>query len=388
METNKFFKLANQRIDFLDEKSPEELDINYESPTNDSDYALIIKTASGDVLKKFPVNNSTNLVFSHVSYEKNKHKLNEEMRKIAESNLAKRLDLYGFEHDYKIEETYGNQYTLTKEEEIIKEAEEEPTEFAYGDKLPIDNINNLQKSASEFLRQARTLPVRDRKNIAFALVKKASEMGVELPTAILEYSSFTPKTLQGMKIAMATRTRSYPEKVRKLADALLQTVKTAEDCIKVAEMVETIDKELGIKTERHEDPSKGFFSIEKRADQIFNEKLNKALENNLLDDYFTPDVIEDLKDFGQNAYNNLDRHSRDLIDKILNKIKTEKKVNQVNQVFDEKLNNANDTLENDSPNAYLSPKTIKDFRRMGKKLYKALPPGGRNTIDKLVYGKK
>lgn len=315
------YKLANQTLDFLDEKNPQELDINYESPVNDSDYALIIKTASGDVLKKYPVNNSTNIVFSHVSYEKNKHKLNDGMRKVAESNLAKRLDLYGFGHDYKIEETYGNQYALTREEEILKEAEEEPKEFAYEDKLPIDNIKNLQKSASEFLRQARSLPVRDRKNVAFALVKKASEMGVELPTAILEYSSYTPKTLQGMKIAMATRTRSYPDKVRKLTDTLLETAKTAEDYVKVAEMVETIDKELGIKTERHEDPSKGFFSIEKRADQIFNEKLQGALENNLLDGYFAPDVIEDLKDFGQNAYNNLDHNSRGLIDKVLSNVK-------------------------------------------------------------------
>lgn len=315
------YKLANQTLDFLDEKNPQELDINYEGPVNDADYALIIKTASGDVLKKYPVNNSTNLVFSHVSYEKNKHKLNDGMRKIAESNLAKRLDLYGFNHEYNIEETYGNQYALTREEETLKEAEEEPKEFAYEDKLPIDNVKNLQKSASEFLRQARALPVRDRKNIAFALVKKASEMGVELPTAILEYSSYTPKTLQGMKVAMATRTRSYPDKVRKLTDTLLQTVKTAEDCVKVAEMVETIDKELGIKTERHEDPSKGFFSIEKRADQIFNERLNTALDNNLLEDYFAPEVLEDLKDFGQNAYNNLDHNSRSLIDKVINNIK-------------------------------------------------------------------
>lgn len=311
------YKIANQTLDFLDEKSPQELGVDYESPVSDKDYALIIKTASGDILKKYPLNNSTNIVFSHVSYEHNKHKLNDNMQKIAESNLAKRLDLYGFEHNYKSEEL-GNVYALTREEEVIKEAEKEPDEFAFEDKLPINNLKNLQKSASEFIKQARSLPVADRKSIAFKLVKKASELGVDLPTSILEYSSYTPKTLKGLKIAMATRTMSYPPKIKKLADTLLVNIKTAEDCVKVAELVEKIDKELNIKTERHEDPSKGFFSIEKRADQIFNEKLSTALENNALDGYFDKNTIEDLKDFGQNAYNNLDHNSRNLIDKVIN----------------------------------------------------------------------
>lgn len=315
------YKIANQTLDFLDEKTPQELDINYEPPTQDSDYALIIKTAGGDYLKKYPLNNSTNIIFSKVSYEKNKHKLNDEMQKIAESNLAKRLDLYGFDHDYEIKETYGNQYALTREEENIKEAQEIPTEFAYGDKLPINTVENLQKSASEFLKQARSLPIRERKNIAFNLVKKASDMGVELPTAILEYSSFTPKSLQGLKIAVATRTRSYPNKVKQLADVLLTSVKTAEDCIKAAEMIETIDKELGIKTERHMDPGKDFFTIEKTADEIFNGKLEKALDDNLLDGYLPDEILDDLKNFQGNTYNQLDKNSREVIDKVLNTIK-------------------------------------------------------------------
>lgn len=315
-------KIANQTLDFLDEKSPQELGVDYHAPTRDSDYALIIKTASGETLKKYPVNNHTNVVFSHISYEHNKHKLPGEIQKIAESNLAKRLDLYGFKHEYKSEETFGNTYALTRDQEVIKEAAAPaPTEFAYGDKLPIDNLQNLQKSASEFLRQVRDLPLKDRKLVAFNLVKKASVMGVELPTAIQEYSSLTPKTLKGMKVAMATRAVSYPPQVQTLVTTMMSAVKTAEDTIKLAEAIEDIDKELKMQTKKYEDPAKGFFSIEKQADQIFNEKLNNALENNLLNDYFDDSVIEDLKNFGKNAYNNLDTNNRNLIDKVVNNVK-------------------------------------------------------------------
>lgn len=315
------FKLANQVLDFLDEKTPQELGLDYVAPEKDYDYGLVIKTASGDILKKYPLNNVENVAFSAASYEHNKYKLTSGMQKIAEASLAKRMDLYNLPHTYKAaEDVKGNYYISNREEEQIKVAEKPPTEFAFGDKLPMDTIPLLQKSASEFIKGAKSLPVKARKEVAFNLVKKAEAFGVELPTGILQYSSMTPKGLKQMKTAMATRMTSYPSKVKQLVDGLIENTKTASDAIKLSEMVEKIDETLGLKSYNHADTAGAFFSIDEHVkEKEFGTKLASALDENKLDVYFDKEVVSELKDSGYAYFKSLDKNSQNVIEAILNK---------------------------------------------------------------------
>lgn len=316
-------KFANQKLDFLDEKSPSKIGLEYEAPKHDYDYGLILKTASGEYLKKYPLNNYDNCVYSFVSYEHNKHKLTPEMQKIAESNMSKRLNFYKIENSLSFDKSVTTNTYLIKEsdEKQFEKKAEVPKEYAYKDKLPIDTVENLQKSANEFLKQAKKLSIKDRKEVAFNLVKKASELKVELPTSVLEYSSTTPKKFQQIKVAMTTRMMSYPIKVKNLVNNLLENIKTSNDAIKVAEMVDKIDSKVGIKKSMHKDVARDFFSIEKTAEQKKQEKLANALDAGMLDEYFDKDIIDALKKEGSEAYEKLNPRSKTIIDYVLKAIR-------------------------------------------------------------------
>jgi|SRR5690606_14045408 len=313
----------NQVIDFLDEKNPKDLSIDYSAPKKDTDYGLIIKTASGDIAKKFPLNNATNCAFSYASYLHNRDNLNESMQKIAEAKLASRLDLYAIEHNLSCDpEIKTNIYVLSPEDRKAEKVADSdiPQEFAcHIDEVgyyPIDNVDFLLKSSQEFIKNASNLSVKDRKETAFNMIKKASDLGIQLPVVIQQYSSFTPNKLKSIKMAMATKMLNYPTNFKNFFNDLVDRTKTAEDFMKVASMVEKADDVLKIKKNRHLDPSIFFFTTEKTAEEKSVDKISEYLDKELLNDYFDKDTVELIESDKRNNYANLSPKLKETILKL------------------------------------------------------------------------
>jgi deoxyribodipyrimidine photolyase len=189
----------------------------------------------------------------------------------------------------------SNIYTVKAADESLPKQADFPQLFAFEEKLPIDTVSNLHKSSREFLKQARALPVKTRKEIALTLVKRAEELKVNIPTGVFEYSSFTPSSFKQMKTAMYSRYQNYPEQVKKVVDSMVEKIKTSDDAIKVASAIEKIDEKLEIKKSKHLDLAVGFFSTEKTAEEKFSNKLQRALEGGLFDEYLNPNTIDLLK---------------------------------------------------------------------------------------------
>lgn len=311
----------NQVLDFLDEKVASNLDLGfvYEEPESDRGYALILKTASG-TLKKFPINTIENASFSCVSFEKNASKLTPEMRKIAENYIAKSLTLFNVDHQLKEhEDVNSNVYKVANADLRVSKVANDPRLFAYDNKLPIDTAENLNKSANEFIKQASYLSVKEKKEIAFELVKRASELNISLPQAIYKFAAYTPVSYKQMKTAMASRMKAYPAKVRTYVSTILENVKSADDVVKVASAIEELDKKYHIITPNHPDLSKEFFTTEKTAEEKRNDKIRRTIEAGILGDYIDKEAI-DLLTENPNNYNQLKDIDKMVIDKILKNI--------------------------------------------------------------------
>jgi hypothetical protein len=319
------FKYACQVIDFIDEKVANnlELDMIYEEPKEDSDYALIMKEPDSDViLKKFPINNLNNCAFSYASFKKNASILSERMKKIAETNIAKRLDIYGLEHDLNADQNWkGNFYQIKKSDERkMDKLASAPQLFAFHDSLPIDTVEQLMKSASIFIKDKYKLTHKEKKEVANNLVKRASELNVEVPTDIFQYASYTPKELHGLKVAMASRFVSYPSKIKGMLEKMLGNIKTAEDTKIVLDTIEKLDKEYRVRPLQHLDPAKELFTIEKTAEELQIEKLKRALDADLFDDLIEKDTIDFLKTSSDN-YFKLQPKEKVIIDTLLKRVR-------------------------------------------------------------------
>lgn len=314
----------NQVLDQYDEKQVNEKIASLpESPKNDSLYALILKK-DNNIAKKFPIDTSMNTALSYLSYEKNASKLTPEMRKIAGSNLANALDLFGIEHNIPQYEVTTNVYEIKKSDEqpLNKIASIEKKYFAIesdkGNKLPIDTISDLNDSIKIFFKEAYKLPHSIKKEAAFKFVKRASELNLtSVPSAIYQYCSKTPVEVKQMKASILDRTMNYPLEGKKVAYEALESIKTAEDVETAIEIINGLDKMFNIIPGKFEDLSKAFYTTKKTASAQFDEKLKIALDNNTLNDYLDTDIISSLKT-GELNYDNLNPRTKQVIETILN----------------------------------------------------------------------
>lgn len=309
----------NQILDQYDEKQVNEKIASLpELPTNDSDYALIL-VKGDEKIRKYPINNAMNVALSFASYEKNASKLNNAMNKIASTNLANTLDLFGIKHRLpQYVDVDTNIYVIKKEDELQKKHAEEKTHFAIEDKLPIDTVYDLTTSVNTFLQNVHSLPHKVKKEAAFNFVKRASELGLtSLPSAIYEYCAKTPVEVKQMKAAMLSRTMNYPMEGKKLAYQMIESVKTAEDVDSLVDVINGLDKKFNIIKEKHPDLSKTFYTSKKTASAVLEDKLKDALDNKKLNDYLDKEIISSLEN-GDLTFNSLNPRTQKLIETVIN----------------------------------------------------------------------
>lgn len=290
-----------------------------ELPKEAKDYALILKKGNESV-RKYPLNTMENLAFSYASFEKNRDKLTPEMDKIASTNLAKALDFYRVKHTLTKEATVnGNTYTIKPKDEQIY-IEPEKTAFAIEidtlQRLPIDTPNDLKDSIKLFKRDIYKLPVEIKKIASKNFVKRAAELGVEVPSELNKYASETLIGATDMRTMLSSRLKAYPDNIKKIAVEMLDHVKTAENAVEYIKFIETVDSNLNLNKVNHPDLSAEFFStINKTAD--FYEALQEGIDSNVLNDYLDKEIIGVLKETPAN-FEHLNPNLKQTIKKILN----------------------------------------------------------------------
>lgn len=313
----------NQVLDQYDEKLiNEQLTDLPGQPDKDEDYALIIKHGN-DIIKKYPLNNVENVAYSYVSFQKNRNKLNEEMDKIASSNLSRILDFYGLEHELEDFDSPNNTYVLSQKDINKLASMPDPKQhfaLSNGERnyLPMDTREDFEASLKTFKKEISYLSPEIRKSVSASLVKRAEELNIG-KTGLEKYASYLLAEKEDIKAALATRYMSYTDNIKLMVDTMVDNIKTANDAMSVIEIITDIDNEIGIKPQKHFDLAEKFFqTTEKHADDNFSLKLNVALKNKSLDSYLDSEVIDLLKTGGEKVYNNLNPRLKAV---ILNVIK-------------------------------------------------------------------
>lgn len=287
-------------------------------PKANSDYALILKKGN-DSVRKYPIDTAENVALSYVSFEKNSEKLTEEMYKIASTNLAKALDFYKLPHGLlKDASITGNSYTIKPKDEYIY-TEPEKTAFAIEaegiKRLPIDTPGDLDSSIKLFKKDIYKLPPEIKKLASKKFVEKAKEFNVVIPPEIKKYASEQLIDKTEMQTMLASRLRYYPENVKTIAVDMLNHVKTAADALEYIKFTENADSILNLNKINHPDLAAEFFSTDKKAN--YQEDLQNALDNNVLNDYLDVEIIGLLKENPSN-FEHLNSNLKQTIKKIIN----------------------------------------------------------------------
>ena len=168
--------------------------------SKDSEFALVVLSKTGSLIRKFPLNSLTNVQLSKGSFGENGHKLPPRMRKHAAQGIARACHRYGVIVPEEIEKLAseaqpftGPYYTITTMDEkdfhvsMIKTASHQC--FAVNEDVTGAPFQAIPIDTPEQVKEAMQKVDKDRKNMAFSyvvqiasnVIKRASEIGVDIP---------------------------------------------------------------------------------------------------------------------------------------------------------------------------------------------------------------
>ena len=354
----------------------------------DRDFGIILMLNNGDKIRKFPLNSKANTIFSMNAYVTNRKKLPVEARNIIANRLKAACNRYDVELRSEVEQDLdetrktvsGNYYALTDavmgvfdaindSEEIDESAgnsaletsaighkpdgSEGPIKTAsktlWGitetgssqpyHKYPMKNSEQVKRLINEFPDMAPRMLAKNAFDLASNIVKRASELKIDIPTDSDVWSYHEPSLSPLFKFAVADRIKYLQDKAKpeEISDGtgdymgLLQ--KSAEYSPKqVATILEGLDKSYHLQhrygAEFH-DPLTSTLTIYKKAENydvagtnVDITKLRKSLDDHesTWKEYFDEKLISELRSDTDTVFKSLPIPSRQLIANVLERL--------------------------------------------------------------------
>jgi len=148
-------------------------------------FALVMLTKTGRAVRKLPIHNADSAAISNLYFEKTADKLPAEGRAVAAFFLKKASVRFKLALPKVLEKHAGGEFSsnvvdVTKCTD--KPCESNPLHLALGTSYPIDTQMQVKIAMSYFDENAQLLDPKDRHSFAVAVVKRANDLNVEIPS--------------------------------------------------------------------------------------------------------------------------------------------------------------------------------------------------------------